>query len=628
MSAPPTQPPTFTPPTASGAPNPSAPLLTLSGVSIAFNGPHLFRDVSLSVHLGERVCLVGRNGSGKSTLMKVMAGLEHADEGERVVSPQARVVYLPQAPDLTPWATVGEAARAALPAERADDVYLADSYLKQLGLDPARATDALSGGEARKVALAQALTSDPHLLLLDEPTNHLDLPSIEWLEGALRRLSGAVVLISHDRALLERVTERTLWVERGVVRQLSYGFKRFEQWREEVYHDEDRQVDKMDKLLAQETQWLRQGVSARRTRNQGRLRRLVDLRAEHAALRKRQGAAALQLSAGERSGRVVVEAKGACKSFGGAPVIAPLDLVVTRGDKVGLVGPNGAGKSTLIKLLCGELAPDAGSVRLGTQLKAVYIDQQRTLDPEATLQEVLCVPDSDLVMVHGRPTHVAGYLKDFLFEGRDMRRRVKTLSGGERARLLLAQQLAESANLLILDEPTNDLDLETLDLLQELLGDYDGTLLMVSHDRDFLDRVVTSTLAFEGEGRVVEYAGGYSDMLAQRALARPAALSAAPSAAPSAPSAAPSAPSAPSAPDPKKGRKLSYKEQRAQEEAQRAIDALTAEVAALERAIEDPDLYAADPAGFNAKLARLGAARGELEGAELAWLELEVLKEG
>jgi ATP-binding cassette subfamily F protein uup len=619
-------PPTFLPATASGAPNPSAPLLTLSGVSIAFNGPHLFHEVSLSVHMGERVCLVGRNGSGKSTLLKVMAGLEVPDEGERVVSPQARVVYLPQVPDLTPWPTIGEAARAALPPDQRDDVYLADSYLKQLGLDPARDTRTLSGGEARKVALAQALTSDPHLLLLDEPTNHLDLPSIEWLEGVLRRLSGAVVLISHDRALLERVTERTLWVERGVVRQLAYGFKRFELWREEVYHDEDKQVERMDKLLAQETQWLRQGISARRTRNQGRLRRLMDLRAEHSALRKRQGAAALQLSAGEKSGRVVAEAKGMCKSFGGVPIIAPLDLVVQRGDKVGLVGPNGAGKSTLIKLLCGELEPDAGSVRLGTQLKVVYIDQHRTLDPEATLQEVLCVPDSDLVMVHGRPTHVAGYLKDFLFEGRDMRRRVKTLSGGERARLLLAQQLAESANLLVLDEPTNDLDLETLDLLQELLGDYEGTLLMVSHDRDFLDKVVTSTLAFEGDGRVVEYAGGYSDMLAQRALSRPAAPAGHASVAPSAPPSG--AATSSGSGDAKRGRKLSYKEQRALEEAQRSIDALSAEISALEAALEDPELFSADPAGFNAKLARLGAAREALEEAEMAWLELEVLKEG
>lgn len=598
----------------SSEPNLSAPLLTLTQVSLGYSGPELFSEVTLSVHFGQRACLVGRNGSGKSTLMKVIAGLEQPDSGERVVSPHARVAYLEQSPALTQWETVEEAVLASLNPAQQDRAYLATSYIKQLGLSSELKTSQLSGGEGRKVALARVFASDPHLLLLDEPTNHLDLPSIEWLEGELARFQGAVILISHDRALLERTTDRTLWVERGLVRQLSYGFKRFEQWREEVYHDESRQLEKMDKLLAQETQWLREGISARRTRNQGRLRRLIELRSQRASLRARQGTAALQLASGERSGRQVIEVMGVSKRYGERVIIAPLDLKVSRGDRVGIVGPNGAGKTTLIKLLCGELTPDTGEVTLGTQLRPVYIDQRRTLDPELTLQEVLCVAGSDRVIVHGRPVHVAGYLKDFLFEGRDARRRVKSLSGGERARLLLAQQLTEPANLLILDEPTNDLDLETLDLLQELLSDYEGTLLMVSHDRDFLDKIVTSILAFEGDGEVIEYAGGYTDMLSQRQGRR--------------------AEAAPKATQPVKNaeskkvkRKLSYKEQRALEALRSQLDALSAEVSTLERDLEDADLYQRAPDTFNEKLKRLAEVREELEGVEEQWLELELLRE-
>jgi len=598
-----------------GEPNLSAPLLTLTQVSLGYSGPELFSGVTVSVHHGQRACLVGRNGSGKSTLMKVIAGLEQADSGERVVSPHARVAYLEQSPDLTQWETVEEAVLASLNATQQDRSYLAISYIKQLGLSPEMKTTQLSGGEGRKVALARVFASDPHLLLLDEPTNHLDLPSIEWLEGELARFHGAVILISHDRALLERTTDRTLWVERGVVRQLSYGFKRFEQWREEVYHDESRQVEKMDKLLAQETQWLREGISARRTRNQGRLRRLIELRSQRASMRARQGTAALQIDSGARSGRQVIEAKGVSKQYGERVIVAPLDLNIARGDRVGIVGPNGAGKTTLIKLLCGELSPDTGEVKLGTQLKPVYIDQRRTLDPELTLQEVLCVAGSDRVMVRERPVHVAGYLKDFLFEGRDARRRVKSLSGGERARLLLAQQLTEPANLLILDEPTNDLDLETLDLLQELLSEYEGTLLMVSHDRDFLDKIVTSVLAFEGDGVVVEYAGGYSDMLSQR---RGRASS---------PVESVKERGAKTADAKKSKSKLSYKEKRTLEALKTKLDQLTGEVGSLEEALEDADLYQRAPEEFNAKLERLAQAKEELGEVEEQWLELELLRE-
>ena len=595
-------------------------LIKLTELSVSFGADPLFEGVSFSVQQGERVCLVGRNGSGKSSLMKVMAGVASPDVGERWTPPNIRVSYLAQTPALTQWKTAGEAVYAALTEAQEEMTYLADSYLKQLQVDASRETQHLSGGEARKVALARALVNDPHLLLLDEPTNHLDLPSIEWLERALGRLSGGVILISHDRALLERVTRRTLWVERGALRQLSYGFKRFEQWREEVYNEEEKSLNRMDKLLAQEMQWLREGISARRTRNQGRLRRLVQLRRERSTHRKRQGNAGLQIDVGQRSGRVVIEATNISKSYGDLTLITPLSLTISRGDRVGIIGPNGAGKSTLLNLLCGTLDSDTGAVKLGTQLKIVHIDQQRTLNPQSTLQEILCVPGSDRVMVRGQPTHVVGYLKDFLFEGGDARRKVSTLSGGERARLLLAQQLAEPANLIILDEPTNDLDLETLELLQDLLGDYEGTVLMVSHDRDFLDRVVTSTLAFEGEGHVVEYAGGYSDMIAQRARAEsPDQVDV--------PQHKSRDASSKSTTGRAQKKKLSYKEARELERAQERVEALSKERSQLEVSLEDPELYAKDPQGFQERVARLDVLGAELEAAEETWLELEMLKE-
>ena len=593
-----------------------APLITLTGVKITYGGPPLIDDAHLSVHAGERACLVGRNGSGKSTLMKVMAGLVDPDGGDIVIPSSVRVTYLAQTPSLSEWPTALEAVRSGLSEDNMELDYLAESYLRELNVDPDRSTETMSGGECRKVALARALISDPHLLLLDEPTNHLDLPSIEWLEKTLSRLSGAVILISHDRALLERSTTRTLWVERGRVRSLGAGFSRFDTWREEVYHEEDLQQKRMDKLLAQETQWLREGISARRTRNQGRLRRLHKLREERSSLRRRSGTAALSIESGGKSGKVVIDAQGVCKSYGDHTLFKPLDLRVTRGDRIGIIGPNGAGKSTLIKVICGELTPDAGKVHLGTQLKPVYIDQSRTLDPEATLMDVLCVSGSDRVMVHGHPVHVAGYLQDFLFEGRDARRKVKTLSGGERARLLLAQQLTESANLLILDEPTNDLDLETLELLQDLLGEYEGTVIMVSHDRDFLDRVVTSILSFEVDGGVTEYAGGYSDMLAQRSHEQ---ISSDKSSA---------AATKEDAYRPKRvKRKLSYKESQALEQALIEMDRLSAEVSQLEVKIEDPGLFERDPQNFQESVNLLGERRSQLEIIEEEWLRLETLKE-
>ncbi len=592
-----------------------APLITLNGIALNFGGPPLIESADFSIHDGERVCLVGRNGSGKSSLMKVMAGIIAPDAGDLIIPPNVRVTYLAQTPSLREWATALDAVKSALNADQADMEYLAESYLRELDVDPDRPTETMSGGEERKVALARALISDPQLLLLDEPTNHLDLPSIEWLEKTLARLSGAVILISHDRALLERSTNRTLWVDRGRVRQLGSGFARFDTWREEVYHEEDLEKQRMDKLLAQETQWLREGISARRTRNQGRLRRLMDLRSERASMRRRTGTAALNLQSGEKSGKVVVDAQGISKAYGDRILFKPLDLRIMRGDRIGVIGPNGAGKSTLIKVICGDLTPDSGSVQLGTQLRTVYIDQNRNLDPEATLMEVLCVSGSDRVMVHGRPVHVAGYLQDFLFEGRDARRRVKTLSGGERARLLLAQQLTESANLLILDEPTNDLDLETLELLQDLLGEYEGTVIMVSHDRDFLDKVVTSTLAFSADGQVTEYAGGYSDMLSQKALAITQNASKS------------KAQTTSTKGSQRAKKKLSYKESKALEAASLQMEQLSEELQQLEADIADPSLFERDPNLFQSKIERLGTLKTELEEVEEEWLRLETLKE-
>jgi ABC transport system ATP-binding/permease protein len=594
-----------------------APLITLTDIHLGFGGPPLIDHADLSIHEGERVCLVGRNGSGKSTLMKVMAGLVIPDDGEVMIPPSVRVTYLAQTPSLKEWPTALDAVKSGLTADRMEFEYLAESYLRELTVDPVRSTETMSGGECRKVALARALISDPHLLLLDEPTNHLDLPSIEWLEKTLGRLGGAIALISHDRALLERCTTRTLWIERGQVRQLNAGFSRFDVWREEVYHEEDLHKQRMDKLLAQETQWLREGISARRTRNQGRLRRLMKLREERTALRKRSGIAALNISSGERSGRVVIEASAISKSYGDRALFQPLDLRIMRGDRVGVIGANGAGKSTLINVICGDLAPDEGSVKLGTQLKPIYIDQNRTLDENATLMEVLCVSGSDRVMVHGRPVHVAGYLQDFLFEGRDARRKVKTLSGGERARLLLAQQLTESANLLILDEPTNDLDLETLELLQDLLGDYAGTVIMVSHDRDFLDKVVTSILAFEEDGKVIEYAGGYTDMLAQKASTLNHLEQ----------NALKSTNLLTNQTSKRAKKKLSYKENKALETAQEDMERYGDLLDQLEREISDPSLFEKAPEDFQKKINQMGELRIKLEEAEEEWLRLEAIKE-
>ncbi|MCB9522560.1 MAG: ATP-binding cassette domain-containing protein [Myxococcales bacterium] len=599
------------------------PVLSLIDVKVGFGGPVLFEDLSLHLAQGDRVALVGRNGSGKSTLLKVLAGTVRPDGGERVVPPHARVAYLPQVPDLGHFATARDAVLDALPHELAHEPWRVDAALADVGLPADREMATVSGGELRRASLARLVVTDPDVILLDEPTNHLDLPTIEWLEGLLGNHRAALVIVSHDRAFLNRLTRNILWLERGVLHRSDRPFSEFEAWSEQLLEEEAAARHKFDRRIAEELQWSREGISARRTRNMGRLRRLHAMRDERAAQRKRLGNARLVADAGELSGKIVIEARGLRKAFGDRVVVDDFSTRILRGDRVGLVGPNGAGKTTLLKLLIGALEPDRGTLKLGTKLTPVFIDQHRQkLNENDTLKDVLCVKGTDQVMVHGQPKHVAGYLQDFLFQGRDALRKVSGLSGGERARLLLALELKQPSNLLILDEPTNDLDLETLDLLQEVLGEYEGTLIIVSHDRDFLDRLVTSTVLYEGDGQWVEYAGGYTDAQAQRAnvarLARQEAKAARPAAAPAAEQAAAK---------PKAKTKLSYKEQKAYEALPGEIEALEAKIATLEAELTDGNLYARDPAGFVARTQALEAARAEKDEKEERWLELEMLRE-
>ncbi len=498
-----------------------APLLQLSGISLTFGGNPVFDNLDLVVQPGDRVALVGRNGSGKSTLMKVMAGLVEPDAGLRVVPPGVSVGYMEQDPDLSGYATLGDYAASGLPDGESYKVSVVAEGLK---FNPETPVSTASGGERRRAALAKLMAEAPELMLLDEPTNHLDIQAIEWLEAELKLTRCAYVLISHDRAFLRALTKATHWIDRGEVRRRETGFDGFEEWRETVWAEEDEARHKLDRKIKHEAKWAVEGISARRKRNMGRVRALADLRAERSSQIRRQGTAAMEFEGGVVSGKKVIEAVGISKSYGDKTLIKDFDLRILRGDRVAFVGPNGVGKTTLLKMLVGQLEPDSGSVKLGTNLEIAVFDQTRAqLDPEASLWENLTGDPlmsvsgaSDQVMVRGTPKHVVAYLKDFLFDERQARAPVKALSGGEKARLLLAKLMARSSNLLILDEPTNDLDVETLDLLQDILGEYDGTVLLVSHDRDFIDRVATATVALEGNGRATAYPGSWSDYAAQR----------------------------------------------------------------------------------------------------------------
>lgn len=598
------------------------PLVALRDIYLTFGGTPLLTGAELSVAPGERVCLVGRNGSGKSTLLRIAAGLVEPDRGERFVQPSALVRYLPQEVDFSGYRTTLEYVEAGLAPSQ--DPYRARYLLEALGLSGNEDVNALSGGEARRAALARVLAPEPDVLLLDEPTNHLDLPAIEWLEAELKASKAALVLISHDRRFLENLSDVTVWLDRGISRRLERGFGAFEGWRDEILEQEEIERHKLDRKIAREESWLHGGVTARRKRNVRRVAELQRLRQERREARRVQGDVRFSVGQSGPSGRLVIEANGISKSYGDRVIIRDFSTRIARGDRVGIVGPNGAGKTTLLQILTGQLAPDTGAVRIGAAVEMVMLNQHRDeLEPTMTVTEALTGGRGDKVIINGQPRHVASYMKDFLFQPEQARSPLSVLSGGERARLMLARALAKSSNLLVLDEPTNDLDLETLDLLQEILSDYEGTVLLVSHDRDFLDRVVTSVIAAEGDGRWVEYAGGYSDMLAQRSGADlPSVQRAASDVGKSKAAEKPAGDRAAA-----KKRKLSFNEKHALETLPKKIEQLQSEVAALQAKLSDPGFYARDPQGFEKATARLTEAEAELAAAEERWLELELLRE-
>ena len=592
------------------------PILQLTDISLTFGGDPVFADLSLVVQPGDRVALVGRNGSGKSTLMKVMAGLVDPDRGEVVAGPGVSVGYMEQDPDLAGFDTLGDFAAFELDPGEMYKVERAGAGLK---FDPDRKVATASGGERRRAALARLMAAEPGLMLLDEPTNHLDIQAIGWLEEELRQTRSAFVLISHDRAFLRALTRATLWVDRGAVRRQEKGFDAFEAWRDTVWAEEDMQRHKLNRKIKAEARWAVEGISARRKRNQGRVRALQDLRAQRAAQITRQGTAAMALEAGPKSGRKVIEAKGVAKALGQTQIVRDFSLTVQRGDRIALVGPNGVGKTTLLNMLIGHEDPDAGSVTLGTNLEIALFDQARAqLDGDMSLwdsltgdPEMRVSGKADQVLVRGQPKHVVGYLKEFLFDEAQARAPVRSLSGGEKARLLLAKIMARPSNLLVLDEPTNDLDVETLDLLQELLGTYDGTVILVSHDRDFLDRVAATTIAMEGDGRATVYAGGWSDYRSQRGA----------DVATDSPAQVKKPAAKPKAEKPAKAG-LSFTEKHRLEALPEELARLEAEIGKLEGLLADPELFTREPVKFNKATQALVERQEKLAAAEEEWLIL------
>ena len=582
----------------------AAPVLAFEKLGLVQGSGWLFRGIDLFVGGRDRLALIGRNGAGKTTLLKCLAGLIDTDEGRRTIQPGTKVVLLEQDPPVGRFATLRE---YALHGPEAPAPHEVDAIADQLGIDLDRPADTASGGERRRAAIARALAQDPDVLLLDEPTNHLDLGAIEWLEDWLSRYRGAFIAISHDRTFLKRLTRSSLWLERGSLRRAEIGFGGFDSWTEAVYAEEARAAEKLDARLKLELHWLQRGVTARRKRNQGRLAKLGEMRAARAAMLGPAGAARLGLENDDVKTKMVIDAEKVAKSFGDRTIIRDFTLRVQRGDRIGVVGANGAGKTTLLKLLTGELEPDEGRIARAKTLQGIMIDQQRRLlDPDKSVRDVLA-DGGDWVEVRGVKKHVQGYLKDFLFEPNLVDAKIGTLSGGERSRLLLAREFARRSNLLVLDEPTNDLDLETLDLLQEVIADYDGTVLIVSHERDFLDRTVTITLGLDGSGKVDIVAGGYEDW--QKRREQPAAARAS-----STPKAAPAAP--------KVQTKLTYKDQRDYDLIPKRIEEIEAQIARDEEALHDPDLYSRDPKRFSALTAAIDKARAERDAAEERWLEL------
>jgi len=594
------------------------PLINLQGIHLTFGGAPILDGADFTVSAGDRLCLVGRNGSGKSTMLKIIAGLVEADGGERFVQPGTSVCYLAQEPDLSGFATVLDYVEDGL--AHGDDHSRAYYLLGHLGLNGTEDPTTLSGGEVRRAALARVLAPNPDVLLLDEPTNHLDLPAIEWLERELKSMRSALVLISHDRTFLENIGRATVWIYQGTTRRMDQTFHGFEDWRDETLELMVLDRHKLDRKIVKELHWLNRGVTGRRKRNMGRLRALNDLRSERRNQQAMTGTVKLAVTEGQTSGKLVAELEHVCKSYGDHEIVKDLSVRIQRGDRLGIIGPNGAGKTTLIKILTGMLEPDSGSIRQGTKLEMVTLDQKReSLDPTWTLADALTQGSGDSVFVQGEPKHVVGYMKDFLFSPEQKNTPISALSGGERGRLMLARALAKPSNLLVLDEPTNDLDLETLDLLQEMLADYAGTVLLVSHDRDFLDRVATSVLAFEGDATWSEYPGGYSDMVDQRGRGVDEKVKA---------QVVGKGKKSGKASVPKSAAtKLSYKDKFALETLPGEMDALQKDIEDLQAQMSEDDLYAKDPDAFNALIAKMGHKQSLRDQAEEKWLELEMLRE-
>ena len=594
-----------------------APLLQLSDIALTFGGDPVFESLGLVIQQGDRLALVGRNGSGKSTLMKVMAGLVEADKGDITAGPGVTVGYMEQDPDLSGFETLGDFASHGLdPGE----LYKVERAGEGLKFDPERPVATASGGERRRAALARLMALEPELMLLDEPTNHLDIEAIAWLEDELKSTRAAYLIISHDRAFLNALTRATLWIDRGAVRRQEIGFQGFEAWRDQIWEEEDMQRHKLNRKIKSEARWAVEGISARRKRNQGRVRALQELRAERSSQITRQGTAAMALEAGPKSGRKVMEAINITKVYGNNVILHDFSLTVNRGDRIALVGPNGVGKTTLLNMLIGKEQPDSGEVKIGTNLALALFDQARAqLDGDMTLWDSLTGdPDmrvsgkADQILVRGNPKHVVGYLKEFLFDEAQARAPVRSLSGGEKARLLLAKLMARESNLLVLDEPTNDLDVETLDLMQELLGSYDGTVILVSHDRDFLDRVAATTIAMEGDGKATVYAGGWTDYLAQRGMEdfADSVVKSKTSGAKQTKEAKPQA-------------GLSFTEKHRLEALPAEIERIGAEIAKLEELLGDPALFTEQPAKFQKASDALVQRHEKLSDAEEEWLMLE-----
>lgn len=598
-----------------------APILTLSGIKLSFGPQELFSDVELYVNRGDKIALVGRNGSGKSTLLKVIAGLQDADSGEIFIQPGTKIAYMPQTPDLSSYHSLKEVVLSGLPEEERTDEYRADILIEQFGIDADLSPQTASGGECRKAALAKTLIGEPDILLLDEPTNHLDMMTIEKLEEIVKSFSGAVIVISHDRMFLKNISQTTFWLDRGIMHRNNKGFQYFEEWQEQILDQEIIEQKHLNKKIDAETEWLHKGVTARRRRNMGRLRRLQKLREERRAQIKQTGSVKMEVEEAEGRSKLVIEAKHISKAFGQRQIVKDFSIKVMRGNKIGIVGPNGAGKTTLIKLLTKRREPDSGFVRMGKNLEEAYFEQNLSdLDNKKTLWKTLC-NEGDHIYVRGQYRHVVAYLKDFLFKAEQAQMPVGALSGGERNRLKLALELSKPSNFLVLDEPTNDLDMDTIDLLQEILDEYQGTALIVSHDRDFLDRVVTSVIYMKGDGTVYEYPGSYSEL--EQKLKQDEAKKQ------SSTEKKPSTKSEPKTDNrsSKKTAKLSYKQQRALEILPQEIAQLEKQIAELETVLSDTELYNKDPQKFEQTLKTLEEAKAAKENKENEWLEVELLKE-